>query len=354
MSTNNTYNFQNFYEQDKTNDEKYYEGFGHPEEKLPSKKEMLVKFGLKNLWVDVSTKIPAKALQKVHYHLLKAINLIEASPLTNKTISRSHILICDRSTLKRRYGMTVPPLITAFYGVAGGFGHALDDKIVILTDSFIGKHPLWQTIIHEYGHRFFIKIVSRAGGVGEFRELYNLINQNDRYDNRLKEDGWQYYSPEEYESKGLPLPPIKPNLKIIDMMPKIGDPLSDLKINDWIVKMASFTDTANFYLTEIVPDTDVWFEEHRNNRGYTRKSGIYIYTNSETGEKIELTTRDVEKKIFRPSDYSDQDLDEFMAEMFALVVADINVGNSLISKKIHKHERWLVDKFLEIAKKYNI
>lgn len=278
-------------------DEKLFLGYGHPEKKLPSKKEMFVTFNLHHVMVDVHTKIPAKELQKVHYHLLKAVNLIATSPLS-KALSLSHVVICDRDTAKKRYGIVIGPTevaLTYTWHSSSSF-----PKIFVPTDSKIQSHPLWQAIVHEYGHHFFHRNLSgKFDALDEYEAIFELVHSEKS-----------------------------------DKLPQIGDPLSDLgSTNDWIVKMAS---TDNFYLTKIIPNT------------------AYLYTNSETGETIELGFDNVMKRLFRPSQYGSESFSEFMAEMFVLVVAGKNMGNSLITKKIQKNEQWLVDKFIEIATKYNV
>lgn len=156
-----------------------------------------------------------------------------------------------------------------------------DDTIYYRKEKAVLK-PAYITIIHEHGHKFH----------------YNLIkngNRNEKIINLYK----QAIQPKECQ---------------LSKMPKIGDPLSDLREDWWTVKMAS----KDFILNKIDGDD-------------------YIYTQGKL-KKI-IKKQEILKLIHCPSQYGAKNVEEFFAEMCTLITLGL----------VKPSQKLITDKFMEIV-----
>ena len=141
----------------------------------------------------------------------------------------------------------------------------------------------YQTLIHEFGHKFHDTMIK------------------DGYDNkkiiRLYEQAMQ------------------PTVCEITNLPKIGDPLSDLREDWWsVIRKAS----KEYYLEKIIGDS-------------------YVYISGK--QKKVFSKEQILKLIHCPSKYSAENVLEFFAEMITLITLDL----------VKPSQRILANKFLEIV-----
>lgn len=159
-------------------------------------------------------------------------------------------------------------------------------RIDYYLDSQSDKPP-YITLIHELAHKFHDEGFGYRNTETAFYELYY----------------WANYG-EQLECKHF-------------MLPKIGDPLSNLREDWWTVRLSS----KDYILTKIEND-------------------IFTYGNSE-GKTIELTKKDISKRIRCPSNYGSYDAEEYFAEMVTL----ITLG------KVKPSQKELAKKFLSLIRK---
>jgi hypothetical protein len=159
-------------------------------------------------------------------------------------------------------------------------------NILYYLDSNDDKPP-YVTLIHEIAHKLHDDGLGYGNTDTDFYELYY----------------WANYG-EELECKMFTLP-------------KLGDPLSNLREDWWTVRLSS----KDYILTSI--DND-----------------IFTYSNSQ-GKTIELTKKDISKRIRCPSEYGRYDQEEYFAEMVTL----ITLG------KVKPSQKELAKKFLSLIRK---
>jgi len=149
--------------------------------------------------------------------------------------------------------------------------------------STYSNKEIYITLIHEYGHRFHAHFMKNGYNNPKIKKLY-LESQEGTKTCYLKN------------------------------LPKIGDPLSDLREDWYSVRMAS----NEYYLKKIVGDN-------------------YIYEN-ERGRIKEVEKKDILKRITCPSEYGAKNEREFFAEMFTLITLGL----------VKPNQQVIADKFMKI------
>jgi hypothetical protein len=150
------------------------------------------------------------------------------------------------------------------------------------------KRAPYISLIHEYGHKFHTKLIKDGYGNEKIKSLYEQA--------------------------------IQPNVCQLSKMPKIGDPLSDLREDWWTVRMSASDD---FILNKIDGDN-------------------YIYTKGRL--KTILKKQDILKLIKCPSQYGAKNTMEFVAEMITLITLDL----------VKPSQQLIADKFMEIIEQESI
>ena len=324
--------------------------YNHPEEKLPPLEEMMATFKVKGVKLDVLNYRGYKRqeIELLYFHIIKAIQKIEKSIFKN-VLPKSKIAIGTRQGIRKQY-QTGPLKKNALAFYISTF-----KKIFIMTDiETKGKDVLWSSIIHEYGHHLHELLGGKADE--ELYLLYDMVRDTERFKDRWQLDNHGIRKQDDldpvwdYEKRQIPIPPSKPN-KIWNL-PEIGDPLSDLRLNNWSVLSPeliekSTYDSSEYILTNIEPEREEYARQKKDYGGGGRyrwvvTPGLYTYTNIETGETIELSSKYVKERVALPSEYGSKSMGEFVAEMFALVVT----GTA------KKNQKWVVAEFIKIVKKY--
>jgi len=216
--------------------------------------------------------------------LFKAINLLNASPFKN-VLKGATFLIGTRNALAKNGFKASGTAIASYWGNR--------DVVTYYTDRYGTStkedKETFATLIHELGHRYHRRFM--LGGYGN-NSIISLFKE-------AKKGKDQCY---------------------LDHLPKLGDPLNDLRNDWWTVRLGS----DDYVLTEINRDS-------------------YVYTNSK-GQTTEVEKKSILKRITCPSQYGAKNEMEFFAEMVTLIVLD----------KVKPNQRVVVNKFLQIVNQESI
>ena len=211
--------------------------------------------------------------------IYKTINYIKNSPF-KKVLTNSEILIGTKPALSKAGLSYSGRRVIALYWSQDKITYFINKEGKSDTED---KDP-FITLIHEFGHRYHSRFIKGGYYNFDFKDLYQEAIKS-------KE---QCY---------------------IDQLPKIGDPLSNLRENWWTVRMSS----DDYVLTNIF-----------KNR--------YTYTNS-TGDIKEFEKKDILKLITCPSQYGAKNVEEFFAEMFTLIILG----------KVKPNQKIIADKFMQLV-----
>jgi hypothetical protein len=228
-----------------------------------------------NLYLAFAYNTTKEEIKQFKADMLESANKIKASPIRNfsEILNNGKIFIGDSRHFYLFHKIYIPDTHTrAFYD---------HDKkeIFYITDKEEVKAQRPATIIHELAHKFHHLILKDGFENKKILELYS-------------------------ESK-----------RGICELPKIGDPLSNLREDWWTVRTAS----DEFYLKE--------------------KDWVDFTYENDKGEKKKFTRKQIENLIACPSEYSAKNEREFFAEMCVLITLN----------KVKPSQKALAERFLQIV-----
>jgi hypothetical protein len=238
-----------------------------------------------NLKIKIISPVSMDDLLGFKKNILRAIGGIKASPISKfyKAVKGNLIVGTDRD-IKEQTGIEAPSSVSAL------FDYKTDDIIYFMDIAPMQpQRDIYSTLIHEFAHRFHHNHIKGGLRNPKIRTLYVQAFRSEE----------QCY---------------------LDQLPKIGDPLSNLRENWWSVKMAS----EEWILSEI-----------------TDKS--YIYKNYD-GELKYLDKKDILRRITCPSQYGAKNEGEFFAEMCTLITLGL----------VKPSQKLIADKFMQIVEQESI
>jgi hypothetical protein len=234
-----------------------------------------------SLKIKIVSPVSMKDLLDFKKNILKAIGGIKASPIPNfdKALKGNLILGTD-ADIKEQIGFTTsPPVPVAQYDDVG------TNNIMYFIDATIKRsRDIYITLIHEFAHRYHHKHIKGGFENPEIRTLFQQAVKNEEQ-------------------------------CFLDQLPKIGDPLSNLRENWWGVKMST---------------NDEWIL-------YKITDDYYIYKNSK-GRLEAFDKKDILLRITCPSVYATKNRVEFFAEMVTLITLGL----------VKPSQKLIADKFMEI------
>jgi hypothetical protein len=236
-----------------------------------------------NLKVKIISPVSMDDLINFKTNILKAIDEIKASPFPNfyKNVIKGNLILGTmKDIISEGLADNIKESGVAWY----------DDKTknIIYKIEFaplVSKRSIHITLIHEFAHKFHSTF--KDGGF-ENLEIHFL------YEEAIKSKAQCY----------------------LDRLPKIGDPLSDLREDWWSVRMSSEND---YILSEIINDT-------------------YVYMNSQA-KTIKIEKKDILKRITCPSAYGAKNHAEFFAEMVTLITLGL----------VKPNQKIIADKFISVV-----
>ncbi len=222
-------------------------------------------------------------------NILKAVDRIKTSPISklHKAVTGDLIIATDKD-IQKEYGIKKTKTAIAFYSQ----NHQIVVYYIDETQN-VDKREIYISLIHEFGHKFHDKFMKAGFGSTAVKVLYLEAMKSTE----------QCY---------------------LDQLPKIGDPLSNLREDWWTVRMSS----EDYVLTEI----------QKSNLGIK-----YVYTNTE-GKTMQIDKKDILKLITCPSQYGAKNELEFFAEMVTLITLGL----------VKPSQQVIADKFMDIINKYSI
>ena len=206
-------------------------------------------------------------------NLKQVTSLIKKSKIPKfSKVLKDNIYIANKENLKKYF------LLEGLDDTSALYSKNLDDIFYVMPSKSSSIYDL----VHEFGHKFQNTMI-KDGMENEAISSFFMKLQNDTCS-----------------------------------MPKLGDPLSDLREDWWNVKMSS---SNEFYLNEI--------DRNKN----------YIYKNDQGVEKT-ISSDKMKELMVCPSKYGASNVQEFFAEMVAL----ITLG------KVKPNQQWIADKLIKIIK----
>jgi hypothetical protein len=242
--------------------------------------EMVATLILHNTSFTILSSVKKDKVMSLKTQIHLALKKIENSPF-KKALLNSSVSIGTIPALKNEgFRISDPEAVASYYRLLDHITYIIDSK----GESKSGDRPPYQSLIHEFGHRYHYTQMINGYKNQSIIDLYTkaMVSQEQCY---------------------------------IDQLPKIGDPLSNLREDWWNVKMGS----ENYVLSKIEND-------------------IYTYI-SDQGNVLEFNRASILKRITCPSKYGAKNVEEFFAEMVTLII----LGLVKPSQKI------LADKFMQIV-----
>ncbi len=232
-----------------------------------------------NLKIKIISPVSMEDLLDFKKNILRSIGAIKASPIPNfDKALKGNLILGTEADIKEQTGVTTPYKVSALY----------DEKtndIIYFIDiaPFQPERDIYTTFIHEFAHRFHYNHIKGGFKNPKIRTLYVQAFRSEE----------QCY---------------------LDQLPKIGDPLSNLRENWYTVRRSS----EEWILSKI-------------------KDNSYAYKNSK-GELKYLDKKDILRRITCPSQYGAKNEGEFFAEMVTLITLGL----------VKPSQKLIADKFMEI------
>lgn len=237
-----------------------------------------------NLKVMIISPVSMDDLINFKTNILKAIDAIKASPFPDfyKNAIKDNLILGTTKDI-------ISEGLEGSHNIQDSHVAWYDDKTKNITYKIeiapkVSKRSIHITLIHEFAHKFHSTF--KDGGFANL-EIHFL------YEEAIKSKAQCY----------------------LDRLPKIGDPLSDLREDWWSVRMAS----NDYILSEIINDT-------------------YVYMNSQ-GKTIKIEKKDILKRITCPSAYGAKNHAEFFAEMVTLITLGL----------VKPNQKIIADKFISVV-----
>jgi len=233
-----------------------------------------------NLKIKIISPVSMEDLLDFKKNILKAIGAIKASPIPNfDKALKGDLILGTEIDIKKQTGVTIP--LDVFVGLY----HRDTNNIMYFIDATIKRNrDIYITLIHEFAHRYHHKHFK--GGI-ENPKIITLFQQAVKNEEQC----------------------------FLDQLPKIGDPLSNLRENWWSVKMS----TDDEWILSKITDTK------------------YIYRNSK-GFIESFDKKDILLRTTCPSVYGTRNKAEFFAEMVTLITLGL----------VKPSQKLIADKLMEI------
>ena len=213
------------------------------------------------------------------------VKLIKASKVPNfRKALTGEIIIGDKDFLKRNYNFSSSEKSLGAYNVN-------EQRIYYYKDRSDPSEKLTLILIHELGHKFHNMVIKNGM---DNEKIINL-----------------------YQTKDTTCE-----------LPKIGDPLSDLREDWWSVRMSS---KDEFFLSEIVAG-----------QGWGSQD-TYIYVN-DIGEEKKFNKTQILKLLNCASEYGSENVAEWFAEMCVLITLN----------KVKPSQKLIANKFIQILEEDSI
>jgi hypothetical protein len=239
-----------------------------------------VKIGDKTIFfVDIPTKKEILFFKTVLFKAIMKINNSKV-PSFSKALKNLDIVFGESGEADKLFSenskKTTPNVQAQYFSTR--------DEIIYYTNTIGSGRDVYMTIIHEIAHRLHYLHIKNGFENKELKDLYNKTTSQ--------------------------------VMCRLSQFPKIGDPLSDLNVNEkneW--ELVTRKASAEFYLKEITDD------------------GIFIYKDS-LGKEIKFPRNKIMKMIRCPSEYGAENVMEFFAEMCTMITLGIVKPNQEMIAKI--------------------
>lgn len=209
-------------------------------------------------------------------NLKTVTTLIKKSKIPNfGKVLKDNIYISDKEKLKKYF------LLGDLDNTSALYSKNLDDIFYVMPSKSSSIYDL----VHEFGHKYHSTMIKDGMDNETISSFYEKLHSN------------------------------------TCELPKIGDPLSNLREDWWNVKMA----TDEFYLSNIDKDKN------------------FIYKNEQDVQKV-IDYEKVKELIICPSQYGSQSLEEWFAEMCALITLN----------KVKASQQMIANQFIQILKQETI
>mgnify|MGYP000642436445 CR=1 FL=1 len=234
-----------------------------------------------SLKIKIISPVSMEDLLDFKKNILKAIGAIKASPIPNfDKALKGNLILGTEADIKKQISFTIsPPMPVGLYHT--GTNHIL---YFIDIESIKRYRDIYITLIHEFAHRYHHKHIKGGMKNPKIITLYEQAVKNEEQ-------------------------------CFLDQLPKIGDPLSNLRENWKSVKMS----TDDEWILSKITDYS------------------YIYKNSK-GRLQAFDKKDILLRITCPSVYATADKAEFFAEMVTLITLGL----------VKPSQKLIADKFMEI------
>jgi hypothetical protein len=232
--------------------------------------------------ISIQSLITEKDIEFFKAQLSLAGKYISQSPIHSfkKVLSSVFIDLGSHADLYQKYNQS-KNTVAVYKGKTKSIGFFFDS---------IKSHPAYITLIHELAHQFHHTLIKNSFGNKVILALFKRATNSKRQCELFT-------------------------------LPKIGDPLSNLRESWWAVKKGS---RDEYLLTKII-------------------RGVYYYENGKGDDTI-FTKEEIIEMLACPSEYGASNAEEFFAEMVTLITLGL----------VKPSQQLIADKFMKIIEQDSI